>query len=139
MVIRVTDDGRHRQTTITWAGQTVTVEPGAPDEPARFVTDVAVFDALARQRMLDEHDAVAADYLDFDGADDLLRTVFGTDTPVDAARFVPAMRLHRIGLYPQHPDAAAVFDYTLGRELTDHVVAVTFGEDGTLTGIAVES
>jgi hypothetical protein len=49
------------------------------------------------------------------------------------------MHLVRIGLYPDDPDAQAVFDYTLGTELTDHLAVVNFGDRRTVTSIAVES
>ncbi|MEV4510378.1 DUF2004 domain-containing protein [Dactylosporangium sp. NPDC049525] len=117
---------------IEWAGHTVEVD-GAPAD-----LDMAGFDALARQAMRDDGADLMGDYLDFDGAEDMLRAVFGTGD-VDTATFLAAMRLVRVGLYPQDPGAAAVFDYTLGRDLTDHVVAVTFDGTGRIHGVAVES
>ena len=103
-----------------------------------FVTDVTGFDALARQAMRDDGDDLVRDYLDFDGAEDMLRAVFGSGD-VDTGAFLAAMRLVRIGLHPEDPGAAAVFDYTLGRDLTDHLVAVTFDGTGAVTRVAVES
>ncbi|WP_327001910.1 DUF2004 domain-containing protein [Dactylosporangium sp. NBC_01737] len=117
---------------IEWAGD---VDSAAA---LPFVTDVAGFDALARQAMRDDDADLVRDYLDFDGAEDMLRAVFGTGD-VGTGTFLAAMRLVRVGLHPQDPGAAAVFDYALGRDLTDHVVAVTFDGTGRVRGVAVES
>lgn len=140
------DGGRGQwEATVAWAGHTVDVDlnvgdaaAGVLDGVAGFVTDLARFDALARQGMRDDADAIIRDYLDFDGAGELLHAVFGTGD-VEPATFLAPLRLVRVGLYPSGTDTRAVFDYTFGRDLTDHVVAVTFDGRGTVTGVAVES
>lgn len=121
---------------IEWAGHTVAVD-GTTDGAAAL-PDVARFDALARQAMRDNAAELFRDYLDFDGAEDMLRAVFGTGD-VDPQTFLTPMRLIRIGLRPDEPDTGAVFDYTLGRDLTDQLVAVKFDNDGAVIAVAVES
>ncbi|MFC4997946.1 DUF2004 domain-containing protein [Dactylosporangium cerinum] len=118
--------------TVEHAGRTVDVDvtPEGAAVPAGMLDDVAGADARARQAIRADLDAVVRDYLDFDGADDL---------PQAPEPFLAALHLVRIGLHPDEPDAVAVFDYTLGRDLTDHLVAVTFDGHGTVTGVAVES
>jgi hypothetical protein len=127
--------------TVEWAGRAVEVDAtlgGAGMRPGPLA-DVAGCDVRARQAIRDNFDAVIRDYLDFDGAGEVLRAVTGTSGPgtVDAETFLAALHLVRIGPGPR--GRGAVFDYTLGRDLTDHVVAVTFNDDGGVVGTAVES
>ncbi|MEV0560500.1 DUF2004 domain-containing protein [Dactylosporangium sp. NPDC050588] len=114
---------------VTFDGATISAP--ALDEVAPFVTDLAAFDARARAAIADDVDAVLDDYLDFDGAEALPHR-----TP-DA--FPAALRLVRVGLHPGDPESGAVFDYTLGEDLTDHLVAVRFGPGGAVDDVAVES
>ncbi|GAA1534113.1 hypothetical protein GCM10009827_060260 [Dactylosporangium maewongense] len=114
---------------LTFDGATIAAP--ALDEVAPFITDLATFDAHARAAIEDDVDAVLGDYLDFDGADALPHT-----TP-DV--FPAALHLVRVGLYPGDPVTGAVFDYTLGEDLTDHLVAVRFGPGRTVDDVAVES
>ena len=119
-----------RDMTVEHAGRTVDVDvtPGGGAVPAGMLDDVAGCDARARQAIRADLDAVVRDYFDFDGADDL---------PQAPETFLAALHLVRIGLHPDEP--GAVFDYTVGRDLTDQLVAVTFDGNGTVTGVAVES
>jgi hypothetical protein len=138
------------ETEIEWSSRTVRVDitfdgaamsPGVLDGLAPFVTNVASLDQLARQSMRQDFGSLIADYLDFDSASNLLQEVFGTQdkSSLDAEMFVSPMHLVRIGLYPDDPDAQAVFDYTLGTELTDQLAVVNFGDRRTVTSIAVAS
>ncbi|MET7426739.1 DUF2004 domain-containing protein [Dactylosporangium sp. NPDC005555] len=112
---------------------TVEFDAAAPDDITPFAADLAGFDERARHAM--RQDSPLDDYLDFDGAAEVLGAMFHADT----ATFVAALRLVRVGLSPGETGTRAVFDYTLGRHLTDHVVAVTFDATGTVDSVAVES
>ncbi len=48
------------------------------------------------------------------------------------------LHLVRVGLYP-HSKEFAVFDYSIGKELTNYVVAVNTDENGNLSFISIES
>jgi hypothetical protein len=58
---------------------------------------------------------------------------------IDDARFIAGLQLVRVGLYPKEPDATFVCDYTLGADLTDYIIAVTFDNRGRVRGVAMES
>lgn len=52
-----------------------------------------------------------------------------------------AIRLVRVGLYPEQEasDHFAVFDYSLGRDLTDQLIVISLTENGTFEQITTES
>jgi hypothetical protein len=60
-------------------------------------------------------------------------------TQIDDARFIAGLHLVRVGLYPNDPDATLVCDYTLGADLTDYLIAVTFDNRGRVRSLAVEN
>jgi len=47
--------------------------------------------------------------------------------------------LKRVGFYPQNEDQFAVFDFTIGEELTDYIIAVNFKEDGEIAYLSMEN
>ena len=115
------------------------------DAVAPFLAKVDEFDRLAR-RMFEElrEDGAVASYVEhhleeFDAAD--LTGLFGTADPaaIDARRFLSKLALHRIGLYPDAEDASAVFDYTIGRGLTQYVLTVGFDREGDVVAVEMES
>lgn len=50
-----------------------------------------------------------------------------------------ALKLVRIGLYPGNEDQFAVFDYTIGNELTQYLIVINIKIDGHLDSIIMES
>ncbi|REG88536.1 DUF2004 domain-containing protein [Flavobacterium aquicola] len=49
------------------------------------------------------------------------------------------LKLVRVGLYPHDEDNFAIFDYTIGRELTDYLVVIKTDENGELDYMTMES
>ncbi|MEO8236561.1 MAG: DUF2004 domain-containing protein [Flavobacterium sp.] len=49
------------------------------------------------------------------------------------------LKLVRVGLYPHDEDNFAIFDYTIGRELTDYLVVIKTDENGQLDYMTMES
>jgi hypothetical protein len=47
--------------------------------------------------------------------------------------------LKRVGFYPANKKQFAVFDYTIGQELTDYIIVVNFKEDGKIDHLTMES
>jgi hypothetical protein len=59
-----------------------------------------------------------------------------SDPAVDEV-FLGSMRLVRVGIYPESEQI--VCDYTISADVTDYVVAVTFGSNGKVQGVSLES
>ncbi|WP_162907911.1 DUF2004 domain-containing protein [Allorhizocola rhizosphaerae] len=92
-----------------------------------FVSDVARFDGLAREAMRrnwDEDEYGARLYAEHHELSDL-------DT------LLARLQLVRVGFEADEPDRFAVFDYTIGAELTQYLVVVSF--DREVTDVSMES
>ncbi|MEJ2578622.1 MAG: DUF2004 domain-containing protein [Kineosporiaceae bacterium] len=117
------------------------------DGLAKYVTDLARFDGVARAAMrvdLDDEDSAVRDYIDHHrGEKDLIRRVFDSDdgSAIAADAFLPALRLIRVGLYAgtEVSEHEAVLDYSIDPENVHYLVAVCFGEKGTVAEISMES
>jgi Protein of unknown function (DUF2004) len=60
----------------------------------------------------------------------------GIPAPLDAERFVAALRLVHVGVGPDEP---MVLDYTINRDFTNYVLAVSIDADGEVSSINTES
>lgn len=125
-----------------------TLTQNAVDTVARFLTDLATYDEVARAAIRNEHDRGSEYsvklYVDhhleeFDATE--LRQCFGTDDrqSIDAGLFLSKLRLRRIGLYPDDADERAVFDYTISEDLTDYLIVVRFDARGQVVAVETES
>ena len=49
------------------------------------------------------------------------------------------LHLVRVGLYPDSKDQFAIFDYSIGKELTNYLVVINTDENGNLEYMTMES
>jgi hypothetical protein len=49
------------------------------------------------------------------------------------------LHLVRVGLYPDSEDEFAIFDYSIGQELTQYLVVINTNEDGEIDYMTMES
>ncbi|HUH73150.1 MAG TPA: DUF2004 domain-containing protein [Chitinophagales bacterium] len=52
---------------------------------------------------------------------------------------VGKLKLNRIAVFPEDDDEFAVFDFTIGRDYTDYVMAIYTDRDGNLIDLGIES
>lgn len=105
--------------------------PAELDALARYVTDIAAFDAIAREAMradLAVDESAVRDYQE--------HHEFATPDALFAA-----LRLSRVGLYAgqETGECQAVFDYTVGKEETQYLVVVKFDDAATVCEVCMES
>ncbi len=120
----------------------------AVDTVARFLTDLADHDGLARDAIHKEYDRGSEysvqlyvnHHLEQFNATELHQCL-GTDDPqaVSPGLFLSKLRLRRIGLHPDDADECAVFDYTISEALTDYVIVVRFDACGSAVTVEMES
>ncbi len=54
-------------------------------------------------------------------------------------QLLSALKLVRCGLYPHDEGNFAIFDYTIGRELTDYLVVINLNKEGDFNYMTMES
>jgi hypothetical protein len=145
----------HAKTQVEFDGQEVRVDVtfregvrrALLEDLAPRVADVQRLDSDARQSLRedlargDNHDAMPL-YRSHHIAElepSLARRFFDVDLddPATDQTFLRSMRLIRVGIYPESGEI--VCDYTIGPEVTNYLVAVTFGPNGKVRDVALES
>jgi len=92
------------------------------------------------------HSDTVKDYLRFhldDCSQDEIDALIGNEHTEETVeeRLIKAIQLVRIGLYPEQKegDYFAIFDYSFGRDVTDHLLVISLTEDGSFDHITIES
>jgi hypothetical protein len=74
------------------------------------------------------------------GIDDLEELIgTGVKTAEQPQLLLKKLHLVRVGLYPDSEAQFAIFDYSIGKELTDYLVVINTDENGNLDYMAMES
>jgi hypothetical protein len=157
---RVTADpveGLYWQKTLRLADRDVTVDLTIEDpaevtmelldSAAQLVSRLAHFDALARAGLRDNHEEdsgsevalYVAHHLEELSAETLLRIFEKPKESIRAEDVLTRLRLKRVGSYPAKSGGSATFDYTIGVDESQYVLAVQLDESGGVVGIAMES
>lgn len=122
-------------------------EGGPLDLAAPFVSKLAAFDAQARDVLRSDYedgpDSPVTLYLEHhldEMPEKAAMALFGRPADdVDVDAFLAKVQLCRVGLYPDEPERCAVFDYSLGKDVTQYILAVTFDSEGEINGVDMES
>lgn len=122
------------------------MSPALLQRVQRFVEDLAGFDERARAGIAADFDAgdcgsrlYLSHHLEELDAEERM-ACFGTeDTEIGLDALMAALTLKRVGLYPEDEEKLAVFDYSIGPDVTDYILAVEFNPDGSLLAVSMES
>lgn len=70
-----------------------------------------------------------------------IKEIIGKYTPEEAQEddLVANLKLNRIAIFPEDDDEFAVFDFTIGEQYTDYVIAIYTDIDGKLIDLGIES
>jgi hypothetical protein len=111
-----------------------TIEQSKLDSVKKFITEISYYNSIATVAMNDDFKSEGSvkDYADHHSEE--LGENFS-----DPEKALSSLHLRRIGFYPENEDGIAVFDYTIGQDLTDYLVVVSFREDGKVNSIDMES
>lgn len=113
-----------------------------------FLDKLTEFDAKNHQHILNDFRSEKGDtvkeYLSFHleqiPKDELVGLVDFNDTAVSPEeQLFKAIKLVRVGFYPHDEEQIVVFDYSIGRNLTDHIIVVDVDKKGNLNYITMES
>lgn len=109
---------------------------------ACFWTDLASFDARARTLLHEdtlEEDSTTREYLEHYLEElpfEVLTELFGDTDDLEMSTFIETLVLVRVALSPT--ERFAVFDYAIGLDIADHVLAVSLATAGDRWAIEIE-
>ncbi len=114
----------------------------------QFIENLRIHDLnnkkMIRQDFEDSNGEVVRDYvshhieeLALDDLEDLVGS--GTKSADQPGLLVKQLHLERVGLFPDNESQFAVFDYSLGKELTNYFVVISTDENGNPYDISMES
>ena len=113
-----------------------------------FLDKLTEFDAKNHQHILNYFRSEKGDtvkeqlsfHLEQIPKDELVGLVDFNDTAVSPEeQLFKAIKLVRVGFYPHDEEQIVVFDYSIGRNLTDHIIVVDVDKKGNLNYITMES
>ncbi|WP_426473825.1 DUF2004 domain-containing protein [Chryseobacterium balustinum] len=125
-----------------------TIDTIAMDKVKNFIENIEKYNKLNHTYILNDYNDEDGDtvrsYLEYhlkvvekDALSDLIN--FDDKTTEPDLQLLKNLKLVRIGLYPNNEDNFAIFDYSIGIEITDYVVVLNTDENGQLDHMAMES
>ncbi|OQP58135.1 hypothetical protein A3860_07355 [Niastella vici] len=125
-----------------------TVDPARLDIVKKFLEKLPEFDQKNKKYIVEDfegedNDTVATyvehhlEELDEDELGEIID--FKNEAVEPEKQFIDALHLTRVGFYPDGDDQFAIFDYSIGRELTDYLVVIFTDENGELEYMTMES
>jgi hypothetical protein len=114
----------------------------------KFIDNIADFDKKNRKYIEQDYNDNEADtvktyvehHLEEISKDSLAGLVdFNNPSIEPEKQLVKALHLVRVGLYPDSEDQFAIFDYSIGSDLTNYLVVINTDEKGKLDYMTMES
>jgi hypothetical protein len=114
----------------------------------RFIENIRIHDLNNKKHIeadfADEDGDTVREYLEHHieelATDELNQLIgFNTKTVDQPKLLLKKLYLTRVGLYPDSKEQFAIFDYTIGRELTDYLVVINTDENGNLDYMTMKS
>lgn len=139
-------NGRQVQLDINFESRAITIE--RLDTVKQFIENLRIHDLNNKKYLISDFDNEDGDTVRFYiekqleelATDDLYELVgAGAKSKDQPHLLLKKIHLVRVGLYPENTEQFAVFDYSIGKELTNHVVVITTDENGNLDQITMES
>jgi 5S rRNA maturation endonuclease (ribonuclease M5) len=127
---------------------TRTIDGSTLDKIKNFIDNIDKFNNLNHAIILsdynDENGETVKFYLEHHLAevpkDALSKLInFEDTTTAPVQQLLTKLKLVRLGLYPQSGGCFAVFDYSIGNQITDYLVVLKTDEDGKLDYMTMES
>jgi hypothetical protein len=118
------------------------------DIAKQFIENISEFDKKNKKYIEQDYNDEESDtvktyvghHLNEVGKDELSDLVnFDDEVTNPEIQLIKALQLVRVGLYPDSEEKFAIFDYSIGRELTQYLVVIKTNENGVLDYMTMES
>jgi hypothetical protein len=128
--------------------ETKTIDTLTMDKVKNFIENVDKFDKLNKTYILNDYNDEDGDtvkfylehHLEEVGKDKLSTLINFDDTTTEPEQqLLTKLKLVRVGLYPHDEENFAIFDYSIGEEITNYLVVIYTNENGELDYMTMES
>jgi hypothetical protein len=125
-----------------------TIETSKLDSVKKIITNLERFNILNQTYIKNDYDDNEGDtvktYLEHHieeiDKEELSTLIDFDNIAIEADKQLLAkLKLVRVGIYPDSEDIFATFDYSIGQEITDHLVVINTDKDGKLNYMTIES
>ena len=124
------------------------IEKSKLEVAKQFIENIRIYDLNNQKYIQNDFENKEGDtvkfYLDNQieelAEDDLAELIgYNTKSADQPTLLLKNLHLVRVGLYPDSEDQFAIFDYTIGKDLTDYLVVINTDENGNLDYMTMES
>ena len=126
----------------------ITIDTSTMDKVKNFIENIDKFDKLNKTYIHNDYSDQDGDtvkfylehHLEEISKDEISILIdFDNISTEPEQQLLTKLKLVRVGLYPHDEDNFAIFDYTIGRELTDYLVVIKTDGSGQLDYMTMES
>lgn len=124
------------------------VDLATMDKVKNFIENIEKFDNLNKTYILDDYNDEEGDTVKF-YLEELLEEVekeelstiinFDHTTIEPELQLLAKLKLVRVGLYLENENNSAIFDYSIGQDITNYLVVINTDENGQLDYMTLES
>ncbi|MDQ0638176.1 hypothetical protein QF042_001741 [Pedobacter sp. W3I1] len=139
-------NGNEIQVDLNFENQTVDIL--ILDKVKNFIEKLEKFDKLNKTYILNDYNDEDGDtvkfyiehHLEEVDKEELTKLVNFDDTITEPEQqLLSKLKLVRVGLYPDNEDNFAIFDYSIGKDITNYLVVINTDENGQLDYMTMES
>lgn len=125
-----------------------TLEEARLNKVKSFIQNIEKFDKLNKTYILNDYNDEDGDTVKFylehhleEVDKDKLSTIINfEDTTIEPEnQLLTQLKLVRLGLYPDSEETFAIFDYSIGSEITNYLVVINTDQNGQLDYMSMES
>jgi hypothetical protein len=124
------------------------IEISTMDKVKNFIENIDKFDKLNKTYILNDYNDEDGDtvkfylehHLEEVGKDELLNLInFDDKTTEPEKQLLEKLKLVRVGLYPHDEENFAIFDYSIGQDITNYLIVINTDGNGELDYMTMES
>lgn len=124
------------------------IDPSKLDIVKAFIDNIRIHDIKNKKFIEDDYKDEEGDtvktylehHLEELGEDELAALIDpNSKSSEHEKQLLKKLHLVRVGIYPEGEDQFAIFDYSLGQDITDYLVVINTDENGNLVYMTMES
>ena len=125
-----------------------TIETSTIDEIKNFIENIDKFNMLNKSYILNDYNDEEGDtvkfyinhHLDEVSKDELSKLIDVEVKSIEQEmQLLNQLKLMRVGLYPHNEESFAIFDYSIGQDISSYLVVINTNKNGELIYMTMES